>query len=212
MVAYEKNPIKQICAYIETPITNLMVFEFFFQKNKTFDFMKTVIPRFNNYQFDYLGVIVKPVDYFFTLRKTKIMNGIGQFLWEDQNRLVKEFNMINTIRVLYNKKSELYFKYNLDITFKKKTQTISNYLVVKQKRLGFNESLGTTPFYFTSKTSGPYISDLDETLIYLQNSIKNSKRIISFNNKRLLRTKRVLVVPAHINISLITNSFDVIHS
>lgn len=82
--------------------------------------MKTVIPRFNNYQFDYLGAIVKPVDYFFTLKKTKIMNGIGQFLWEDQNRLVKEFNMINTIRVLYNKKSELYFKYNLDITLKKK--------------------------------------------------------------------------------------------
>ena len=30
--------------------------------------------------------------------------------------------------------------------------------------------------------------------------------------KRLLRTKRTLVLPAHINISLITSSYDVIHS
>ena len=30
--------------------------------------------------------------------------------------------------------------------------------------------------------------------------------------KRLLRTKRTLVLPAHVNIALITNSYDVIHS
>jgi hypothetical protein len=31
-------------------------------------------------------------------------------------------------------------------------------------------------------------------------------------NKRMLRTKRTLVLPAHVNITAITNSFDVIHS
>ena len=30
--------------------------------------------------------------------------------------------------------------------------------------------------------------------------------------RRLLRTKRTLVLPAHINMTLITNSYDVIHS
>ncbi len=30
--------------------------------------------------------------------------------------------------------------------------------------------------------------------------------------RRLLRTKRTLVLPAHINITLITNSYDVVHS
>jgi hypothetical protein len=30
--------------------------------------------------------------------------------------------------------------------------------------------------------------------------------------RRLLRTKRTLVLPAHINITVITNSYDVVHS
>ena len=30
--------------------------------------------------------------------------------------------------------------------------------------------------------------------------------------RRLLRTKRTLILPAHINLTLITNSYDVIHS
>ena len=31
-------------------------------------------------------------------------------------------------------------------------------------------------------------------------------------SKRLLRTRRTLVLPAHVNITAITNSYDVIHS
>ncbi|MBL7934609.1 MAG: hypothetical protein JNM51_02225 [Bacteroidia bacterium] len=30
--------------------------------------------------------------------------------------------------------------------------------------------------------------------------------------RRLLRTKRTLVLPAHVNLTLITNSYDVVHS
>lgn len=30
--------------------------------------------------------------------------------------------------------------------------------------------------------------------------------------RRLLRTKRTLVLPAHINLTVITNSYDVVHS
>lgn len=30
--------------------------------------------------------------------------------------------------------------------------------------------------------------------------------------RRLLRTKRTLVIPAHINLTVITNSYDVVHS
>ena len=33
-----------------------------------------------------------------------------------------------------------------------------------------------------------------------------------FLSKRLLRTKRTLVLPAHVNITAITNSYDVIHA
>jgi hypothetical protein len=30
--------------------------------------------------------------------------------------------------------------------------------------------------------------------------------------RRLLRTKRTLVLPAHVNLTVITNSYDVVHS
>jgi hypothetical protein len=44
---------------------------------------------------------------------------------------------------------------------------------------------------------------------------KNRKRQEVFSvalNRRLLRTKKTLVVPAHANITAITNSYDVVHS
>jgi len=50
----------------------------------------------------------------------------------------------------------------------------------------------------------------------LYNSVKGNKyktEMIPVNlARRLLRTKRTLVLPAHINITLITNSYDVVHS
>ena len=51
---------------------------------------------------------------------------------------------------------------------------------------------------------------------YLYNSVKNNKHknelIPVTLARRLLRTKRTLVLPVHINITLITNSYDVVHS
>lgn len=39
-----------------------------------------------------------------------------------------------------------------------------------------------------------------------------STDLAALYNKRLLRTKRVLVLPANVNLTIITNSFDVVHS
>lgn len=51
---------------------------------------------------------------------------------------------------------------------------------------------------------------------YFYSSLKlNKKRseVLSVNlARRLLRTKRTLVLPAHVNITVITNSYDVVHS
>ena len=51
---------------------------------------------------------------------------------------------------------------------------------------------------------------------YLYSSMKLNKRrteLLSVNlARRLLRTKRTLVLPAHVNITVITNSYDVVHS
>jgi hypothetical protein len=50
----------------------------------------------------------------------------------------------------------------------------------------------------------------------LYNSFKTTRGknelISSTLAKRLLRTKRTLVLPAHINITIITGSYDVVHS
>jgi heme/copper-type cytochrome/quinol oxidase subunit 2 len=55
------------------------------------------------------------------------------------------------------------------------------------------------------------------------NSVFDYHRSIKYNRhrgelvpvnlaRRLLRTKRTLVLPAHVNITVITNSYDVVHS
>jgi hypothetical protein len=44
-----------------------------------------------------------------------------------------------------------------------------------------------------------------------KNKIRNDS-IFGVYNKRLLRTNKILVLPAHVNITAITNSYDVIHS
>ena len=47
-------------------------------------------------------------------------------------------------------------------------------------------------------------------------SVRNNKRKGQFIPltlaKRLLRVKRTLVLPAHVNLTLITSSYDVVHS
>jgi hypothetical protein len=55
---------------------------------------------------------------------------------------------------------------------------------------------------------------LDPTILYRMIK-KNKKRsdLIPVNlAKRILRVKKTLILPAHVNITLITNSYDIVHS
>lgn len=57
-----------------------------------------------------------------------------------------------------------------------------------------------------------YIKDATSYYRMLKKNKKKSE-LISINlSRRILRTKRTLVLPAHTNITLITNSFDIVHS
>ena len=47
--------------------------------------------------------------------------------------------------------------------------------------------------------------------IFMKNKNRSDNSNIAVN-RRMLRTKRTLVIPAHVNITAITNSYDVIHS
>lgn len=68
----------------------------------------------------------------------------------------------------------------------------------------------------TYKSVDSYINNSKVNKYNLYASIRNNKyktELIPVTlAKRLLRVKRSLVLPAHINLTLITNSYDVVHS
>lgn len=109
----------------------------------------------------------------------------------------------------------------------------NNYLVIKQKRY---KPLKTVPLRTkyvrdpltgkntkTAKYTGKMT--LVQNSIFIEDEFSSTLRYKLFKKfkkqtesipltlwKRLLRTKRTLVLPAHINITTITNSYDVVHS
>jgi len=77
-----------------------------------------------------------------------------------------------------------------------------------QKNTKYDNKSYTKIENFSEKT------DVDKYNLYTSvrtNKYKNEMIPVTLA-RRLLRTKRTLILPAHINITLITNSYDVVHS
>jgi hypothetical protein len=77
-----------------------------------------------------------------------------------------------------------------------------------QKNTKYDNKSYTKIENFSEKT------DVDKYSLYTSvrtNKYKNEMIPVTLA-RRLLRTKRTLILPAHINITLITNSYDVVHS
>jgi hypothetical protein len=103
------------------------------------------------------------------------------------------------------------------LTFKQKRYNLKNSIQVKSQMF-LNKDLKTTQNY----SGNPFLKDasiIEENfgnpkrqykLIKKAKSRTDTTRVANWN--RLLRSRRVLVLPAHINITVITNSFDVVHS
>ena len=113
----------------------------------------------------------------------------------------------------------------------------TTYLTIKQKRYKRKKNIGDTKKFFHDENEGktkrvrfsykPLLlnnSIFEDTLNKEQNYNptrqyrmlkKNKSRSEVFSvvtNRRMLRTKRTLVIPAHVNITIISNSYDVVHS
>lgn len=85
--------------------------------------------------------------------------------------------------------------------FKKNNETGKNELVFKGRSLLLNNNI------FSELFKNP------ESIYKLNQKNRNHTEQMPVSlTKRLLRTRRTLVLPAHMNITLITNSFDVVHS
>jgi hypothetical protein len=133
---------------------------------------------------------------------------------------------------------KLPFQYSNDLNFFKirfndNTNNLSHkipqdtiYFTLKQKRYN-RKKVVTQQNYISSnnvkKYSGyPYLSksnNLDESIYnptiqykLLKKNKNRSEMFSIYSNKRLLRTKKILVLPAHVNITVITNSYDIVHS
>jgi heme/copper-type cytochrome/quinol oxidase subunit 2 len=131
------------------------------------------------------------------------------------------FRLIKTNFTLNNEGSIFIKKFNnTENSFKNRDLFSSNFLTIKQKKytkknnlVNFqNKSLKSSVFLFNNKV---FIEAKNELFNYYKLIKKNknhSDLIASTLNRRLLRTKKTLTIPAHINLSIITSSFDIVHS
>jgi hypothetical protein len=119
-----------------------------------------------------------------------------------------------------------------DSTIMHKNNPHSTYLTLKQKRYKRKKNIPAQVKYYKDaagiktkrvRYSGKPIlinnsiledskGDLNVFYRLVKKNKKRSDLIPVTLAKRILRTKKILVLPAHVNISLITNSYDIVHS
>lgn len=99
-------------------------------------------------------------------------------------------------------------RYNIrtDFTFKK---LLFNYKTGNYKKFEKNPFLKDLAIVKRCKDEVPNVKD-NFKMVQKAKKRTDSTRVASWN--RLLRSRRVLVLPAHVNITVITNSFDIVHS
>lgn len=116
---------------------------------------------------------------------------------------------------------------------KQKPLPHSTFLTMKQKRYKRKKVVLPRTIYFKNQTTGERTKDvkhsaypyLHQNKIILHNFDTATKQYRMFRknkvrheltnlvlSKRMLRTRRTLVLPAHVNLTAITNSYDVVHS
>ena len=168
------------------------------------------------------------------------VNRFSDFI--ENTRFVKRsYGNVNPIRIIKNTFNEeissdnltlFRFRFNSnDINLKNKITPGNIYLTLKQKKYKIQKNIRPKTKSIISELGDTKKVKKTWTPVLINNSIfddntenatqqyrmikKNRKRQEVFSvalNRRLLRTKKTLVVPAHVNITAITNSYDVVHS
>jgi hypothetical protein len=142
-------------------------------------------------------------------------------------RLIKNFISPDENYSSSNKFLNFFFGDGLS-KLEEKSPSNATFLVLKQKKYTAKSNLAPSIIYDDTdkklvRYSGrtillnnsifhEYIDDSNIGYRLLKKNKKRSEVIPTTLAKRLLRTRRTLVLPAHINITLITNSFDIVHS
>jgi hypothetical protein len=121
---------------------------------------------------------------------------------------------------------------NPESTVQPKPTPHTTFLTMKQKRYARRKTIGARNIYYRDElgVKSKVVKKSGKLILYNNNLIesnygdankqyrffrKNKKRYENTSvliSRRLLRTRRTLVLPAHVNLTAITNSYDVIHS
>ena len=146
----------------------------------------------------------------------------NEFLKKDENNLIKKTILFNILFQNNNKTvekiedSELFWGYR-----QKKYKRFKKFIFNEGVTYDSNtlEPLGkNTPKARLLKNTlvKSFNYNNDDKNMHYHNAIKYNRHrgeLVPVNlARRLLRTKRTLVLPAHVNITLISNSYDVVHS
>lgn len=159
----------------------------------------------------------------------------------DETRILKKnvgkHNPLRLIKLPLNEHNHLVhdttelirFRFNSpNSIIKHKPTSNATYLTLKQKRYNVRNKIN--PLKFNSIVDGkkysysgnPFLKDVSIIQENFSNPTKQYRMFKKARSRldttsistwnRLLRAKRVLVLPAHVNITAITNSYDIIHS
>jgi hypothetical protein len=112
---------------------------------------------------------------------------------------------------------------NIYLAFKQKRYVIRKKFPIKKKfkklitNEASNESVAKEKLRLRVLVKNNYFQTIDEKSAlldykFLKKAKRHSEVIPVPLARRILRTKRTLVLPAHINLTVITNSYDVVHS
>nr|YP_004841738.1 cytochrome c oxidase subunit 2 [Ichthyophthirius multifiliis]AEL89280.1 cytochrome c oxidase subunit 2 [Ichthyophthirius multifiliis] len=139
--------------------------------------------------------------------------------------LKKQFNIDNSyelFRFRFNNPNDFISKNNPDVvylTLKQKRynrkKLINSQVIKKKDNLGNNTKVIKYSGKPLLSRNGVFLqNNYDYSIIYklLKKNKKRNELIPVTLARRLLRTKKTLVLPVHVNITLITNSYDIVHS
>jgi len=203
----------------------------FFQKkikNPVFDFGNFFLKKFSFSKKKLINFSKKKFDAFETNRFHKRINVsrqpivVSKAFLDLEKSSAWENTRFNVVNVFFNK----------DKTFVKKVANEQTFLVLKQKRykrkkiipqrirmIKNDVDLRADKIKFADRPCFVSTNFLDSinfepTKFYRalkKNKIRHEDMPVQLS-RRLLRTKKTLVLPAHVNLTVITNSYDVVHS
>lgn len=166
-------------------------------------------------------------------KQNKLFNDyteVSRFIKKQQGVKIP-FRLVKNLFFLDEFENSKLFKcfFNDGVSYLENKQiTNTSFLVLKQKKYARKDNISTTCFIkningknqkictknllINNSIFNDFLLDNNVSYRLIKKNKKRNEMISTALAKRLLRTKRTLVLPAHMNITVITNSFDIVHS